>query len=52
MNEYNAQNTASYQEKKDNILNLSMQYKKSQLPLSEEDMSLANSYATLAINNK
>jgi hypothetical protein len=51
MNEYNAQNTMDYQEKIDNIMQLSMQFQDSQRDLTPEEMKQVESYATLAINN-
>ena len=52
MNEYNAQFTKDYQEKVDNILQMALEMDKSEIPLTEDDIATAWSYASLLINGK
>lgn len=52
INMYNAEVAASYEEKLENIMQMSQALLQSQQPLSEQDMATAMSYASLIIDNE
>jgi hypothetical protein len=49
MNEYNIQNTATLQERIDNVMQLSQQYRDAQTPLTEDEMKMVDSFAQFAV---